>query len=323
MGIIKLEFDGKTAIALRKAKEFMKRAHWISGVDYGYKYIGNYRTKRLGIRFHVKKKFPKKLVSPSRLLPASINGIDCDVVQSKFELHTGIVLNPRTGVTPIVTGISIGNGVTNTAGTLGTFVIDNTTNELCLLSNWHILYNTTEIGRYSIVQPASCYSAGSLHSTIAVSSRYIDPSTGYDAAIATVNPHIEYGIGTSIGTNLPSDFADPDHHMDLYMIGAMASQSVLGTTDGTFGVYQIEYPSLGRIVNIRGFSIVPAEQNSCFCQDGDSGALWVEKGNDNAVGLHVGGSGGNNSNFAIACNAREIFRALNIRLYNQPSSILI
>ena len=117
----------------------------VIGVDIGYKEIGGRRTSELAIRVLV---VEKRDVSASERIPTAIEGIRTDVIQrGSIAFDTGDVdwpCNTMSGDTarydPLVGGCSIGTcGAGLGSGTLATFVRDMATDQIMILSCWHVL----------------------------------------------------------------------------------------------------------------------------------------------------------------------------------------
>lgn len=119
----------------------------VTGVDIGNKYVGGKKTDELSIRVYVEK---KKGVSAKEMIPKAIKGIKTDVIERIFVLHTLRMKAEELEVKvdsgqydPLVGGISIGpcrtiNGYIY-GGTLGTIVKDRDSNDIMLLSNFHVM----------------------------------------------------------------------------------------------------------------------------------------------------------------------------------------
>ena len=122
--------------ALSEAQRKAPQIQGCVGVDLGYRYKENVRTRQITIRFHFPAKFPVSDLSTDQMVPKEIGGEATDVVVASYDLHAG---SPRGEVTPLQPGISIGNVDHDETGTLGMFVDDKLDGGVCLLSNWHIL----------------------------------------------------------------------------------------------------------------------------------------------------------------------------------------
>ncbi|HAA89753.1 MAG: Uncharacterized protein XD63_0466 [Thermoanaerobacterales bacterium 50_218] len=128
----------------------------VIGVGIGYKKKGQRETDELAVIFFVEKKLPAEALRIDQLVPRRIAGVPTDVVEIGEVRFLG-----RTGkVRPAPPGVSIGH-YRVTAGTFGAVVKDRKTGEIMILSNNHILANTTDgnDGRAQIGDPV--YQPGS------------------------------------------------------------------------------------------------------------------------------------------------------------------
>ena len=135
----------------------------ITSIGIGYKRTGGQATKQLSIQFSVDSKVqPEELsVLGTKLIPSSINVegtlVPTDVIERNYNpSYENVELKPkderRARAERMRPGMSVGSVGTN-AGTLGTFVRDQKTKRILLLSNWHVLHGAKgQIGD-DVVQP--------------------------------------------------------------------------------------------------------------------------------------------------------------------------
>lgn len=116
----------------------------VVGVGKGHKHIGGESTGRPSLTVLVRKKLPRDELAAYEVVPGSIEDADTDVI----EVGDVVALGSETGPSrtarhrPAMPGISIGH-YRITAGTFGAVVYDRKTGEPLILSNNHVLANST------------------------------------------------------------------------------------------------------------------------------------------------------------------------------------
>lgn len=134
--------------ALSVTRERLLNCAHVVAVGIGYKVSQGQRTTTPAVICSVTRKRPRSDLAAVDLVPATINGVETDVVE------TGVIraLQERTGRhRPAPGGVSIGHRDI-TAGTLGCLVRKN--NQVHILSNNHVLANSNEAHRGDpILQP--------------------------------------------------------------------------------------------------------------------------------------------------------------------------
>lgn len=126
---------------IRALEKHRKRLHAfpnVVAVGIGYKVVGGKKTSRLGIICSVEKKLPVSELAEGEIIPAEIEGIVTDVVE------TGIIRAIQTHtdrIRPAIGGISIGHKDIS-AGTFG--CLTNYHGKQVILSNNHVLANSNE-----------------------------------------------------------------------------------------------------------------------------------------------------------------------------------
>lgn len=112
----------------------------IIGIGQGHKWIRGENSGQKATVVLVRKKLAKDNLMRSTLIPQRINNRPTDVI----EVGDIRLLNDRTGfMRPARPGISIGHYKVS-AGTLGAIVKDRTTGETLILSNNHVLANSSD-----------------------------------------------------------------------------------------------------------------------------------------------------------------------------------
>jgi len=322
-----LQDKGAIQAAVRQvADEYLADPN-INSVGVGYKLEDGARTEDLVLQFTVGQKFaPEALeAAPTRRIPETItaNGItfETDVIERKFEQHPVAVeantkVERKRRLDPMSPGVSIGH-VRVTAGTLGCLVREGASDELRVLSNWHVLSGDTgELGDV-IVQPGP-FDDNRISGN--ASGKLVRSFLGLagDCAIASVN-----GRGTR---ETLFDLAVPVRRIGDPELGDRVIKS--GRTTGvTFGIVtrvhtisKLDYGSKGE-QQIGGFEIGVDDQhppeNGEISMGGDSGSAWMatdEQGaaTDMMLGLHFAGETVEPAEYALACYASAVFEKLEI-----------
>lgn len=269
----------------------------VVGVGYGLKEIAGQLTHQAAIVIMVNTKVPESELAKDQIIPRSIDGFVSDVTESgKVTAHKSqltpdtmkIDQSRKSRWRPAPGGVSIGH-YKITAGTLGAVVYSNSSGKRLILSNNHVLANSTNgnDNRAQIGDPilqSGPYDSGTVkRDTIAKLYRFVplnDTGNLVDAAVAKplkpglVTPYI-LGIGTVQGTTLPK-------------LGMNVQKS--GRTTGlTHSLIRAVHTTLN--VDYNGKTVMFKDQivTNAFCQPGDSGSLVLD-GQNKAVGLLFAGS---------------------------------
>jgi hypothetical protein len=281
--------EPKILVALNAAKRLARSLDDIRGIDYGLKYQAGKQTDSLCIRFHMDRKKPVGDLPLHQRLPDSIEGVAVDVLSSGYALHDG---NPRGAQSVLRPGISVGNIKTKTTGTLGAFVRDLTTGDLCILSNWHVFCGAPEAAAGdSIGQPGAFDSGSNPIRSVASLERWSSLSEQVDAAIARLGMGVQSN-SQLFGTEFrPATTAAPSIGMQVTKSGSVSGVT-RGIVDGVAGSYRLDYTNFGDGPEwMQGFRVVPdpAAPAEAISVDGDSGSLWVDVTGKSAIGLHFAG----------------------------------
>jgi hypothetical protein len=303
--------DHKAALAA--AKRLARSIDAVRGIDFGWVYTKGKRTQRLGVRFHMDRKRKPSELAISQRLPATLEGVEVDVLAVGYAPHDS---GPRAPQKVLDPGISIGSRKQQTTGTLGPIVRDLVSGDTCLMSNWHVFCGGPEaVVGDEITQPGPMdYSNGA---TVALLSRWLRLDQQFDAAIARVV------AGTSVaaelfGTTLRvTATKPPEVGMKLVKSGAVSGVTN-AIVDGVSGSYRLNYAQYGyQLQWMSGFRLVPDPAASqTISLPGDSGSLWVDAGDGKAVGLHFAGEDDASplNDYALAHPIEEVFAQLNVEL---------
>ena len=284
----------------------------ITSIGIGSKTIKGKRTDSLGIVYTVNEKVQSESLRKveSRPIPGLLRirgeSMPTDVIQRRYHLNHLVNNDPfssiRTSTQEILQpGISIGirDGRGGSTGTLGCFVRDEDTGQLCILSNWHVLKGTKGSNSPNILQPGISdlamkrqligqFLRGSvtINGDCAISS-VIDPSK--------VNPSI---LGLDV---VPKSFRRAVEGERVVKSGRTT-----GVTHGEVSIFEqklkIKLPDFSGTEKthwINVFEIALGKEEPFPPPDGeislpgDSGSVWmIEDANgkptDTLVGLHMG-----------------------------------
>ncbi|HXM45233.1 MAG TPA: hypothetical protein VN924_28600 [Bryobacteraceae bacterium] len=307
--------------ALAHAKRLALGIEGITGVDFGQAYKDGKKTRRHGIRFHLAHKLHRSAVAKSQLLPKELHGFPCDVIQAAYQPHatTAIPQSPRTAFDPIRPGISVGNVLRTTTGTLGAIVRDAGPGRVaCILSNWHVLCGSIQcVPGETVSQPGAFDAGNSLARVVASLARWARISTGCDAAIAAIDNGVGFEPQELTSGLAPARISKPKLNQKLVKSG-IATRLTHGVVDGLGGSYKMDYSAYGDQVRwMDGIHIVagPDRQEEDISLDGDSGSVWIEAETGNAVALHFGGEDGSGplADYAVAHPMSRVCELLNIQ----------
>ena len=152
----------------------------------GYKVTDGQMTSTLAIVVGVTQKARLTQLTPSQMIPSSLEGVRTDVV----EAHTIYAQNPKERVRPAPPGVSIGH-VDVTAGTFGCVVRKD--NKSFILSNNHVLANSNKAIRGDwILQPGSA-DGGTANDRIAALDAFV-PINFVDAPTCPIGGSLVRGL---------------------------------------------------------------------------------------------------------------------------------
>ncbi|MBA4338752.1 MAG: hypothetical protein C0421_07895 [Hyphomonas sp.] len=300
----------------------------ITSIGIGHKVQNGRNTGKLSIQFTVATKAPLDAIGAtgSKAIPPFIEidgiAVPTDVLERTYRpsytaARVGAKDERKRRMTVMRPGASISSTVTTDAGTLGTFARDKRTNEIVMLSNWHVLDaglnpldgDIVQPGRYDDYSTAQNLAGRLLRSHIGAAGDCAIASTG-----ARAYSNIILGLDTSvmrIGTPQQGD-------------RVVKSGRTTGLTYGIVGrpVLSISMPYSTGTQVVGGFEIGPDDQNpsefGMISDIGDSGSAWmfVDKNgqpNGTMLGLHFGLSdNAATPAFAVACFARSVMTKLEI-----------
>jgi hypothetical protein len=299
---------------LLKATRLWRRHPNLVGVDYGYAYKNGEILKTLAIRFHVREKKILTELPPIEVLPTSIDGLRCDVVETSYSLHA----TPHEECTPLQPGLSVGNVENGETGSAGLFATIAGQPGTYLLSNWHVLAGSLAAKKGDrICQPGPSDVGNHPARVVAQLSKWTDLATGIDAAIAFVDSAYATSSRLFGSTVDLADFEDPKPGMKLVKAGAF-SGFTHGIVDGIDGTFEMDYARFGdekRWMDGIRLRRDPAFSETEISISGDSGSIWVNPDTGRAVALHFAGEDGlgPSEEYALAHPIRRVLELLGIQ----------
>lgn len=311
MAVARNEFS-KWQKARSTILRFAQRYEDVGGIDFGYVYKNGMRTRRMGVRFHVRRKLDLEDIPPNQVLPSSISGLICDVLQASYSLCG----SPQEVCDPMQLGVSVGNFDQHSTGTIGLVVRDKLTGREAILSNWHVLCGSTNaVSGNLLVQPGPRHIGSGNPRAVARLERWLPLSTGLDAAIGLLEPGINWRQELFDSVVVIKGMTVPKAGMKLAKFGA-SSNLTHGIVDGVTGAYLLDYSGYGDVprymegIMLRGSGQPSAQEISL---EGDSGAIWVDKQGRAVAMLFAGEDGlGPTAEYSLAHPIERIFNLLHV-----------
>lgn len=325
-----MRIDPETMRQGRGALDEGVRSHLFDGnvtlVDLGRPFRdGDLRQDELAIRFHVREKLAGLGLEAAvergvtREIQQTIGGFPTDVLKGVYRPSSlfgwpwwtgtwGRPVDPRAARSdPIRGGISISDAYTNGYGTLGGKVIDRTTGEEMVLSNWHVLVARWTARRGQAIFQPGRLDGGMGSDTVAWLTRDA-MSVGLDAAVATVVGNRGF-INDQLGLGPVTGFGDAE--LDTQVVKSGRRTGITrGRVTGIAGTAKLSYDAVERVIR-NVIAIDPLHGFTQVSAPGDSGAMWLDD-RRRAVGLHF--AGGDFPERALAIDLPSVLDALNVDL---------
>lgn len=291
----------------------------VTAVDFGLPAHGGViAVGERAIRVHVRRKLPMAALEAVGTTPvaARIHGFETDVMEGTYRpsLWWGAVgatpaADPRLGrADPLRAGISVGDVRHNAAGTLGASVIDRATGDAMILSNWHVLVGDWMARpQQAIVQPG-IYDGGTGADVVAHLTRDA-MSADIDAAVATLSGTRRL-VNDQLGLGPIRGLARAELGVQVVKSGR-TSAITHGQVTGVAGVTRLTYSGVQKLIR-QVISVDPVFEGDEVSAPGDSGSIWMEDPEHNAIGLHFAGS--NTPERALAIDLGAVLAALNVDL---------
>jgi endonuclease G len=326
----KRDLNDKAAVqaAVRQvADEYLPDPN-INSVGVGYKVSDGKRTDTLALQFTVGQKFAPEALEAveTRPIPEQIvaNGITfaTDVVEREFEQHpvavaTDTKSDRKRRLDPMLPGISIGN-VHVTAGTLGCLVQENDSDELRILSNWHVLQGEGGALGDLIAQPGP-YDDNRVSDNLCGALVRSFLGLAGDCALASIVDRGATDTILDLGVAVRR-IGDPELD-DVVIKSGRTSAVTYGVVTRVHTITKLVYGSLGE-QRIGGFEIgldaAHPPENGEISMGGDSGSAWMAtdangQATDMMLGLHFAGETVEPAEYALSCYASSVFEKLEIR----------
>lgn len=288
----------------------------VVAVEIGIKETGGHLTDELSFRVYVQKKESAQNLAPEAMIPAEIQGVKTDVIESDIPVATFDDQKYR----PVRGGIQIGNEEGST-GTLGCIARRNSDNAIVVLSNAHVLMGGGASGTVEVGQPnyssCCCCACNEIGEVVAQQS-----NAQVDCAIAKLDDGTN---GTNIIRILNNDGTDGTvNGSAAAVVNPTAPVKKVGrTSDKTLGqVTSITHstsavPANGTPARINQILVRPAAGTTLFQDRGDSGAVLVD-GSNQVIGLMWGAYLSNPTStlygYGIACPISAVLTAMGITI---------
>jgi endonuclease G len=292
-------------------------------IDIGWKIKDGIQTDQLAVRIHVRNKPSEaafesfSIRNPTLVIDKGRIPFDVvDFIEANYRLHyyywpkPYIAENERARRrNPLCGGVSISNGKFYNYGTLGGIVLDKSTGDEMVLSNWHVLVGSFYIPKGQKIYQPGVGDGGSYKDVVATLERDV-MTEGIDAAVARltsgrewVNDQLE--VGSVGGAETP--------RLGMHAIkSGRGSDVTYGVIDGIEGEYPIWYGGLWRKIKYV-HRIVPQPGETEVSRGGDSGSWWLNQESGKAIALHFAGY--DNPETALAISMPQVLNALNVDIW--------
>lgn len=291
----------------------------VVGVDVGFKYKDGQRTDEICLRVHVSKK--KQDVSEEEKIPATVNGISTDVLESKFDALHGLVVprqhyvvtegdtivNPDDQMYPVLMGgitISVDTEEGAETGTIGAIVIDKQTKKPAILTNGHVVNNTVGLPVFHT------YSWKTNEKPVGTVLR-TRMENGIDAAVVSIGDAYTYAFDITELGGVQGINESPTLGMKVRKRGR-TSRLTEGIIDGLHGSFPDPRDPSKNYTDI--ITIAPTRTNE-FSTFGDSGSTVLDANNKIVALLYSGyppDGAGDLSGKTLAIPIRNVMKAMNI-----------
>ena len=321
----------------------------VHAIGVGRKVVSGEPTDELAVKIYVIQKLAPSAIPPRDLLPAQLEGIPCDVIESPpaFILprrKPGIRASPapakrgaeetptaaaadcsdarRDRQRPLVAGVSIAHRVV-TAGTIGYFCRStrpgDSPDDIFVLSNNHVLANVNQGSTGDeILQPGPA-DGGSLVDQVATLHRFErirlggDVPNSVDAAIARLSPDLGHQLSICrIGSVTGTERGTEEMRVRKHGRTSGLTEGVI--TDEPYDtLVGMDHSDPSVVARFTGqMRIERAGSSAAFGLGGDSGSLVVGAGNRRAVGLYFAGP--DNGVYGVANHIGDVLDQLQIEL---------
>lgn len=281
----------------------------VVGVGIGERVQNGRYTGVLALKFLVRVKYGDDQLTPSDRLPESIEGLPTDV-EEVGSFRPFRTQDPQTMLRPSPPGCSVGfEDQLAMAGTFGALVRRGA--RRFILSNNHVLANENELAIGAPTFQPGFLDAGIPPSTspIGTLSAFVELRSSdnlVDCAISEVSD-LTLVTNSIMRIGVPVGVTQAQNNMPVHKFGRTTRYRA-GFIDTTMMDVSVDYRT--GTFTFRDQIIIKGVNGEAFSDDGDSGALVVERNTSRAVGLLFAGS----SSHTIANHISDVFRALNVSL---------
>lgn len=285
----------------------------VVGVGIGERIDGGRHTGVMALKFFVRVKYGDDQLTSSDRLPQSVDGLptDIDEVGTFRRFQTP---DPRTMIRPGPPGCSVGfedpDGQVVMAGTFGALVKRGT--RRFVLSNNHVLADENQLPIGALTFQPGFLDSGVPPSTAPIGrlSAFVELSASQpnlvDCAISEVND-VALVTNSIMKIGVPKGTSTAQSNMIVHKFGRTTGYRV-GFVDVTMMDVLVDY-AIGSLT-FQDQIIIKGLNGQAFSDEGDSGALIVERNTSRAIGLLFAGS----ASHTIANHIGDVFQALNVSL---------
>lgn len=305
--------------ALVKAIRLTRNYPMVTGVDVVSAYKEGRKTRRLAVRFYVSKMLGQPHVPYEYMLPVTIDGLPCDVIEANF-VPLGI---PEYYASYLQPGLSVGNVIRGTTGTVGPLVVDKKTGRTGLISCWHVLAGSTHAQPdEGIAQPGVAHRHGGPLRVVADLVRSVPLDKGFDASLALLRQDVDFDFKPWRWANRITGVERMRKNMKVVKVGAVTGETYGMVESNQVGEYRVplnEYGVGEKYLWGRKIVISDKTREDELTCEGDSGALWINEDTGKAVGLNFSGvdGGGRAIEHAVAHELIDVLSLLEVDLYIQ------
>ena len=267
----------------------------------------------MALKFFVRVKYGDDQLTASDRLPQSVDGLPTDIEEvgtfRRFQIQ-----DPRTTIRPGPPGCSVGfedpAGQVAMAGTFGALVKRGA--RRFVLSNNHVLADENQLtigaltfqpGFLDAGVPASTAPIGKLSAFVEL--RASQPNI-VDCAISEVHD-LALVTNSIMKIGVPKGTTTAQSNMIVHKFGRTTGYRV-GFVETTMMDVLVDY-AIGTLT-FHDQIIIKGLNGQAFSDEGDSGALIVERNTSRAIGLLFAGS----TSHTIANHISDVFQALNVSL---------
>jgi hypothetical protein len=277
--VIARKADARSLLNNRSHQQVLTQLNLV-GIGYGTKETGERLTGDMAVRVYVARKIEKSRLSPTELIPSSIDGVLTDVIAiGRPRFHSGAAL----------LGESISH-VRGGAGSIGCLVKKQNDESWYLLSACHVLApaGDAQLGDVILKSEISDANAAELARLADFEPLSADEGVNrFDAAIARIDrkSDVQNRIPVIGALQLPP--MNPALFQSARKFGAVSLHTLGVVTDASADV---RFVMEGETYFFKDVAQITGA-GAPFSDGGDSGAVVVDALSNRPIGLIIGGSG--------------------------------